>query len=236
MRRATSTRVLIALGCCLAAQPARAQGAPSCHDAAVAAERESGVPERLLDAIGVVESGRFDAARGRVEAWPFAVNAAGEGHLFATLAEAVDFVRERQRAGVRSIDVGCFQVNLMHHPGAFATLEEGFDPAVNAAYAARFLAALRARAGDWAEAVGLYHSATPGLGAPYREQVLARWQGREAAAALVRGSAGGGAYDPFVVSVAAVSGARSPPVAVRVWTPGTGGSGAGLPRIITATR
>jgi soluble lytic murein transglycosylase-like protein len=225
-------RALIALAACaLAGDPAWAQGAPSCHDAAVAAERESGVPERLLDAIGAVESGRFDAARGRVEAWPFAVNAAGEGHLFATLEDAVAFVRERQRGGVRSIDVGCFQVNLMHHPDAFATLEEAFDPAANAGYAARFLAALRARAGDWAEAVGLYHSATPALGAPYRDQVLARWQGHEAAGVLARGPAAGGAFDPFVVSLA-----RSSAVTVRVWVPGGGGAAPGLAHIITATR
>ena len=40
---------------------------------------------------------------------------------------------------MRSIDIGCAQVNLMHHPDAFASLEQAFDPMANADYAARFL-------------------------------------------------------------------------------------------------
>ena len=38
--------------------------------------------------------------------------------------------------GARSIDVGCMQVNLLHHADAFASLEQAFDPVANARYAA----------------------------------------------------------------------------------------------------
>jgi soluble lytic murein transglycosylase-like protein len=65
-----------------------------------------------------------------------------------------------QGQGVRSIDIGCMQVNLLHHPQAFASLEAGFDPATNVAYAVRFLRLPRAYR-DWNQAVAMYHSATP---------------------------------------------------------------------------
>ena len=51
----------------------------------------------------------------------------------------------------------------MHHPQAFASLEQGFEPAANADYAARFLKQLREGpgGGDWMKAAGFYHSQTP---------------------------------------------------------------------------
>jgi len=93
--------------------------------------------------------------------WPWAVNAAGEGRIFENRDAAMAWVRERQAAGVQSIDVGCMQINLRWHPGAFASLEEGFDPVINIDYAARFLAGLYAETGDWMRAGGAYHSRTP---------------------------------------------------------------------------
>ncbi len=74
---------------------------------------------------------------------------------------------------MRSIDVGCAQVNLMHHPTAFASLEQAFDPAANADYAARFLKQLwgTTAGGNWMTAAGHYHSQTPELADPYRQQV-----------------------------------------------------------------
>jgi hypothetical protein len=78
-----------------------------------------------------------------------------------------------QASGKRSIDVGCMQVNLMYHPGAFATLEQGFDPAANAAYAARFLMQLFQQTGTWPKAVATYHSSTPELGDAYQRKVMA---------------------------------------------------------------
>ena len=97
------------------------------------------------------------------------------GRYFASKTEAIAAVRDIQAAGGQSIDVGCMQVNLMHHPGAFATLEDAFDPARNAAYAARFLRSLFASTGDWGTAIGGYHSRTPGRGEAYRDRVVATW-------------------------------------------------------------
>ena len=50
------------------------------------------------------------------------------------------------------------QVNQRWHPDAFATLDQGFDPAANVDYAARFLLDLHQRTGDWMTAAGSYHS------------------------------------------------------------------------------
>jgi hypothetical protein len=64
------------------------------------------------------------------------------------------------------------QVNLMHHPDAFPSLADAFDPEKNAGYGARFLARLHADTGDWDRAVGYYHSRTPALAADYQSKVL----------------------------------------------------------------
>ena len=45
-----------------------------------------------------------------------------------TRQQAVAAVQALQARGVRSIDVGCLQVNLMYHPIAFASLDDAFDP------------------------------------------------------------------------------------------------------------
>jgi hypothetical protein len=144
-----------------------------CRAALVAAEARYAIPAGLLQAIGIVESGRLNEATGARQPWPWTINVEGEGHFFDTKAQAVTWVRQAQTRGTRSIDIGCAQVNLMHHPAAFASLEQAFDPAANADYAARFLRELRAAAGNWMTAVGYYHSQTPDLAAAYRQQVQA---------------------------------------------------------------
>ena len=60
---------------------------------------------------------------------------------------------------------------------AFRDLEQAFDPAVNAAYAARFLAGLQARLGSWQAAAEGYHSLTPEVGARYGKLIAAVWAG-----------------------------------------------------------
>ena len=150
-----------------------------CDTAIVGAERAVRLPLRLLGAIAEVESGRLDDA-GNVRPWPWTINAEGTGQFFATKRQAIDAVRALQTEGVRSIDVGCMQVNLMHHPNAFASLDEAFDPTSNALYAARFLNTLYGISGSWVQATAAYHSQTPAIGADYQLRVMARWQHRGA--------------------------------------------------------
>jgi hypothetical protein len=145
-----------------------------CRAALAAAEARYAIPAGLLQAIGIVESGRRSEVTGLRQPWPWTINVEGEAHFFDTKEQAVTWVRQAQAQGTHSIDTGCAQVNLMHHPAAFASLEQAFDPAANADYAARFLRELRTAAGgNWMTAVGYYHSQTPELAETYRQQVQA---------------------------------------------------------------
>ena len=146
-----------------------------CADSIARVERASGVPARLMQAVSLVESGRQIPGRSARVAWPWTINAQGEGRFFETKAEAVAAVRELQSTGVDSIDVGCMQVNLLYHGDSFASLEQAFDPLANATYAARFLTELHDAKGTWEDAVAHYHSGRPKLHIPYREKVLAEW-------------------------------------------------------------
>lgn len=171
----------------LVAEPALARSAPTAGDAvfgdprdlcarAIAREeRQSGIPPRLMHAIALTESGRWDAQRQTKVAWPWTINAEGQGRYFPTMGAAIAAVRSLQARGINSIDVGCMQVNLRYHGDAFADLTEAFDPETNVAYAADFLKTLYQQTGSWTEATGRYHSATPELNGPYKARVLALW-------------------------------------------------------------
>lgn len=145
-----------------------------CRSAIAAAERSYGIPDRLMQAIGIVESGRADE-RGGVTAWPWTINVEGVGYVFESKQEAIAAVNDHRARGARSIDVGCMQVNLMHHGDAFGSLEQAFDPSANARYAAEFLQKLLTQTGSWPRAAAGYHSLTPDIGADYGRKVLAVW-------------------------------------------------------------
>ena len=181
MRRPPNT-ILAMLGALiwtlLAAGRARADQTADfalCHQATAVAEHMSGVPDQLLDAISRVETGRYDRSQGSVRAWPWTINAEGQGHFYASKQEAVEAAMQLRARGVRSMDVGCTQINPMFHPNAFGSLEDAFDPSRNAAYAAHFLTDLFHQAGSWPHAAAAYHSQTPELGTDYQHKVLEAW-------------------------------------------------------------
>ncbi len=138
-------------------------------------EAAGALPAGLLTAVAASELGRYDRNRRAVAPWPWTVNNAGDGRYFASKAEAIAHVRRLKEAGERNIDVGCMQINLMHHPDAFTSLDEAFEPTRNVAYGARFLSALERETSSWARAVERYHTADPGRGRAYREKVYQRW-------------------------------------------------------------
>jgi hypothetical protein len=152
--------------------PAPTQGL-LCRAAVAAAERNYGIPPHLLAAITRVESGRRDPVTGDWHPWPWTLDVEGEGAFYDTKAQAVAAVRAAQARGVQSIDVGCAQINLFHHPNAFASLDIALDPQANANYAGQFLKELHGQYGDWNKAAAAYHSATPEIGAEYQRKVFA---------------------------------------------------------------
>ncbi len=170
-------KAVVTLALALTAIPARA--APdvpyaACEAAIAAVEKAPRIPDKLMPAISRVESGRLDPATKQVRAWPWTINVEGAGFFFDSKEQAIDAVRALQARGTRSIDVGCMQVNLMHHPTAFPSLDEAFDPAANARYAARFLSALFRQTGDWNLATANYHSANADRGEDYQRRVFGR--------------------------------------------------------------
>ena len=194
---------------------ARADPIQLCRSAIAQAEREAGIPAGLMQAIGRVESGRRNPETGTFGPWPWVINAEVQGRFFPNGPAAIAAVRELQGRGVRVIDTGCMQINLHHHPNAFANLEEAFDPVTNARYAASFLNRLNETRRDWAVTAGHYHSQTPERAEPYRARVMAAWP--EEAARLGRQPPG-----PVMAMVTAATQPSAPPVT----TLSNGGEGA----------
>jgi hypothetical protein len=146
----------------------------ACQRAIAQVEPGSGIPPGLLGSVALVESGRADPA-GVPRPWPWAWNAQGESHFPPDRATAIAEVSALQARGVASIDVGCMQINLRHHPQAFPELESAFDPLANVRYGARFLTQLYQTHGEWPLAIARYHSGDPVGGEDYARRVaLAR--------------------------------------------------------------
>lgn len=138
-------------------------------------ERSLTIPQGLLTAISLAESGRRMGADEQLVTWPWTINVGGRGQYFETKEDAVAETRRLLDAGERSIDVGCMQVNLRYHPNAFQTMEEAFEPATNVAYGAKYLKELHGLQGSWSKAVERYHSSDDGRREQYRERVIALW-------------------------------------------------------------
>ena len=156
---------LFGTGSAQASAASRAEAAQLCDRAAVVASRSQGVPLDVLRAITRTETGR--ASDRGLEPWPWTVNMEGAGRWFATEDAARSYVFSNFKAGARSFDVGCFQINYKWHGAAFRSIDEMFDPVLNAEYAARFLLQLYQELGDWTAAAGAYHSRTPELARAY---------------------------------------------------------------------
>lgn len=132
-----------------------------------------GIPTNLLMAISNVESGQ--SIDGTTTPWPWTINVDGKGYVFKTKEDAIKAVEKFQKKGFTSIDVGIMQINLHHHPGAFANLQEAFDPQLNIAYAAKFLKQLFLQYKSWHKAICHYHSASPKYYNPYKQKVMNQW-------------------------------------------------------------
>jgi len=145
-----------------------------CDNAAVRASKTSGIPVSVLRAITRVETGRRQ--HGSLLPWPWTINSEGAGQWFSDRKQARDFAVERVALGLRSFDLGCFQLNFRWHGAAFDSLDAMLDPDLSATYAAGFLKDLYLETGNWPAAAAAYHSRTPKYANRYRkkfEQVFA---------------------------------------------------------------
>lgn len=151
------------------ASGAHASSTATCRTAAAKAERAHAIPDNLLQAITLVETGRW--LDKKTTAWPWTVNIAGKSHYFDSSNEALVFALARAQLGASSMDLGCFQINTKWHRKNFSTIEEMFDPDAGAAYAASFLKKLYREFGDWDVAVKNYHSRTESKGKRYAKKI-----------------------------------------------------------------
>lgn len=164
------------------------EGARQCTQYFPGEEHKNNIPAHLLAAIATTESGRYHKGLGMSVPWPWTINVEGKGYYFNSKAEAIAQVQGLLAKGYQSIDVGCMQVNLKHHPRAFANLNEAFDPATNVSYAAKFLHDNYATLGDWIKATAAYHSRTPVYGNQYLVEIERSWNRIVAKVAEARAS------------------------------------------------
>jgi hypothetical protein len=141
-----------------------------CDQAARIASQESGVPVKVLKAIGRTESGR--TVQGAFVPWPWTINVEGRGMHLDSPSEALAIFEQNFARGARNIDVGCFQINHRWHGDAFESVRSMMDPITNARYAARFLGELYLEFGDWTRAAGAFHSRN----AEFSSKYLARYE------------------------------------------------------------
>ncbi|NQV48427.1 MAG: transglycosylase SLT domain-containing protein [Rhodospirillaceae bacterium] len=138
-------------------------------------ENSRAIPSHLLKAISLAETGRWDKAEQANITWPWTITALGKGNYFPDRQSALDFVRDLKARGINNIDVGCMQINLYYHGGAFANLEQAIDPASNIEYAADYLTGLYQSTRSWTQAAAYYHSTTPDRAKAYKMKVLKYW-------------------------------------------------------------
>lgn len=155
----------------------RVDDAMVCTYATQKMEKVYQIKRHLLTTIANVETGRWNADKKQKTAWPWTVNAQGKGMFFDSKDEAVREVKRLQAQGVKSIDVGCMQINLVYHPDAFESIEDAFDPQKNAQYAAKFLKSLYENNDkDWIKAAMAYHSKVPTKAQRYKRKIVSTYE------------------------------------------------------------
>ncbi len=131
-------------------------------------ENEYNIPENLLSAVAMVESGKY----------PWSINARGRAHVFRTKGEALSFIEKQKKRGTKNIYVGCMQICLKSHGKRFETLDHALTPYNNIRYAAKLLRGLFDRFGSWESALMHYNASSRKVS--YKNRVLAIWGGDKA--------------------------------------------------------
>lgn len=147
-----------------------------CEYEIMKAEKAYKIPRRLLMAIGTVESGRVTGKVKYKRPYPWTICANGKSYFLSTKNAAIVTAKKLIARGIRNIDVGCMQVNLMHHSRAFKNLEEAFTPKYNVNYAAKYFMRLKNIHKTWTNAVGYYHSMAAKYYRPYCSLVFNEWR------------------------------------------------------------
>ncbi len=121
-----------------------------------------GVPAKVLYGIAKTESGFR----------PWALNVRGHSWIGKSRARLKHKIIALQKAGYKSFDVGCMQINYRWHGDRFETMDHMIDPNHNVYHASKFLLDLYREFGTWSKAVAAYHSRNPQRGQDYLRLVV----------------------------------------------------------------
>ncbi len=135
-----------------------------------------GIPEQILYAVALAESGRSVPGITLRRPWPWSANFGGEGRYFDSRAAAFSAIQAYIDSGKRSVDIGLMQVNWRYHRSSLKSVWDALDPYHNLHIAAGILNDCYGRHRDWWLSVGCYHSPSNQKRAEqYRARVRAQW-------------------------------------------------------------
>lgn len=138
-------------------------------------EHKFDLPDGILKAISIRESGRWSHRKQAKLPWPWTVNVDGKGYYFHSKQSAIKEVNQMIRRGVNNIDVGCMQISRKYHKDAFRNLNQLFEPKYNIAYAAKLLRDNYNQTENWERAIADYHSKHTRRGSRYAKRVIKIW-------------------------------------------------------------
>ena len=134
---------------------------------------EVGLDPLLLYSVSISESGFAPTNKKVKQPWPWAV-CSSQGSFFAASKKDAEIeVARLKKMGIKSVDVGLMQVNLLWHSNKI-NHKEMFDPEINLRTGAKILKkALDSASGDLVTGIGRYHNwSDSGRQARYALKVL----------------------------------------------------------------
>ena len=149
----SNTVLAAAFGLALVATPTMAHAqTDQCTSLIIDAEKRYNIPEGLLLAIALTESGSHG------HPYPYAMNIGGRPYLAPNNETMANVINRYMSAGQNSIDVGCMQINIKYHARRFSSPYDLLDSATNVDYGARYLTELAVASNSWQDAVMTYHN------------------------------------------------------------------------------
>lgn len=115
------------------------------------------VPADVLYALAVKET-NTRMTNQTVAPWPYTLNVNSKGYRYASYEDMIVAARKFMAQGIRSIDVGLFQVNWRWNGHRAESLEHLGIPSENGRIASEILKQYYAQHGDWVRAAGQYHN------------------------------------------------------------------------------
>ena len=138
---------------------------------------EQGIPEAILYAMALTESGKTIDAIADTRPWPWTLNVAGQGYFFDSRLAAWQALRSWLQTGESSIDIGLMQVNWHYHQDKLGSPWQALEPYHNLRVGAAILQTCYQVRQEWWSSVGCYHAPSNQDRADrYRQRVVAHWR------------------------------------------------------------